>query len=295
MKQTLRSLALVGLALALAGCPFSTNELNTGHFACKVDVDCAPGQGCVPDGTSTKTGHCYTACSGADGGAACPAGQSCVIDDNDAGVAGHCFASADAGVPAECSNGVKDDAENYTDCGGPCKACDGEACTTGDDCAGGNCIDGTCACSDGSSNNGETGVDCGGSCTAKCENGSGCGGNQDCVSDYCSSATGQLQCAPPCSPDCNGKTCGNDGCGGECGSVCGTGKVCNNNACASCPSTIPPDCDGTFPGACFTSCPSTQFCPETGGGGCRELGQVADSCKENRECASGMCLDGHCS
>jgi hypothetical protein len=77
-------------------------------------------------------------------------------------------------VPSEsCSDGIRNQAETDTDCGGPCGACIiGMTCANDGDCSSEFCNDQhTCevtSCYDGKWNGRETGTDCGGPCPA-CE------------------------------------------------------------------------------------------------------------------------------
>ncbi|MBL7933712.1 MAG: hypothetical protein JNL60_17545 [Bacteroidia bacterium] len=79
-----------------------------------------------------------------------------------------CFSSCSKNKKASCSDGLKNQNEILTDCGGPCSPC--ETCSDGilnqnetaTDCGGvcSKCVN----CNDGIQNGGETGVDCGGPC-----------------------------------------------------------------------------------------------------------------------------------
>jgi hypothetical protein len=98
---------------------------------------------------------------------------------------------------ASCSDGIKNQGESDTDCGGPCNPCDdGKACNDKVDCkdkvCGKNnvcsnppCICQTPTCSDAQMNGAETDVDCGGTCPAKCAIGQKCVGGGDCLSGSC--------------------------------------------------------------------------------------------------------------
>src|SRR6185436_5888197 len=76
-----------------------------------------------------------------------------------------------------CSDGVRNDRETGTDCGGPaCQACGvGQSCNSTADCATGICTAGICqaTCNDGIQNGNETDTDCGGSCP-DCGTGDSC-------------------------------------------------------------------------------------------------------------------------
>ncbi len=125
--------------------------------------------------------------------------------------------SEDVGGP-RCMNGVQDEDETSTDCGGtecqPCIA--GDGCLVNTDCETDYCHpEGVClsqTCRDGVQNDGEsqvdcggacmpcgpnscyngehdpeteTGVDCGDTCPVRCRNGDGCVNNSDCESGWC--------------------------------------------------------------------------------------------------------------
>ena len=164
---------------------------------------------------------------------------------------------------SDCENGVQDDSEPTTDCGGPvCKKCGpGSACQTKQDCSGKlNCFKpkgggwGYCSslnenepCNNGKQDNGEFDVDCGGSCPpGKCKAGSRCKSNKDCSSKMCN---GPYKCiSSSCMPTCANFNCENGyhdapfetdvDCGGPCGPCtvlkrCGKHSDCKTGACES--------------------------------------------------------------
>ncbi len=113
-----------------------------------------------------------------------------------------------------CENGVKDDDEMGTDCGGVCAVgcANGTACTAHTDCLSGHCNDsgkcdvapctshdecgvggvcnGTCErCDDHIQNGNETDIDCGGTCENKCEIGDRCEMDSDCATSSCDPTT----------------------------------------------------------------------------------------------------------
>ncbi len=75
---------------------------------------------------------------------------------------------------ASCGDGIQNQGETNTDCGGPCAACGSTTCSdglqnqgeTGIDCGGPCPVCVVPTCSDHVQNQGETGVDCGGPCAA---------------------------------------------------------------------------------------------------------------------------------
>lgn len=113
-----------------------------------------------------------------------------------------------------CENGVKDDDEMGTDCGGVCAVgcangtdctahtdclsghcndsgkCDVAPCTSDDECGAGGVCNGTCErCDDHIPNGNETDVDCGGTCETKCEIGDRCDKDSDCATSSCDPTT----------------------------------------------------------------------------------------------------------
>lgn len=99
--------------------------------------------------------------------------------------------------PPTCSDGIQNQGETGTDCGGPnCGPCGpGGGCLVNNDCTSFVCLAGICqapSCSDGVTNGSETDVDCGGSCPADCALFKNCVINGDCQSGSCSG--GQCRC-----------------------------------------------------------------------------------------------------
>ena len=149
------------------------------------------------------------------------------------------LALASCVVPvAHCENGVRDQGESDTDCGGTCGGC-----TTGDECAAAtDCLSGIC---------GERGEclseDCDGSCGAgcdPCEAGEECSTNLDCRAGACFAGV------------CLAEHCGDAAvngdetdlnCGGSC-APCGAGQSCAGPAdCVSHTCTGEAECgDGCF-------------------------------------------------
>jgi hypothetical protein len=103
-----------------------------------------------------------------------------------------------------CSDGIKDDGEINSDCGGPCSPCgDGALCNVNADCQSNQCELNTSPCGspgfkvcipahcfDSIQDNGESGIDCGLACGLGCATGLSCSGFCDCQSGHgCVSGT----------------------------------------------------------------------------------------------------------
>jgi hypothetical protein len=231
------------------------------------DVDCGgscspcdDGKGCAV-ATDCKGGSCATSglCAPATcaaspfckrDGSQCPlacAGKACSADSDCA--SGACDAlERVCNAPPYCSDGVQNEDETATDCGGSCaplRGCAvGDACIVDADCANGACVSGACAdvprnCIDGSLDGDETDVDCGGSCAPalECDDGKACAAGVDCKSAICN------------------------------GGLCGTGQTCDacitsatgaSGGCASEASSCQNDADC----AAFTTCTGQTPCDQ---------------------------------
>jgi hypothetical protein len=107
-------------------------------------------------------------------------------------VAGACQAQA-ATVPAPtCTDGLQNQGEADTDCGGGvCPNCPvGSTCTQNSDCSSLNCVGGMCQppvnpCTNGMQDGDESDVDCGGLSCPGCPPGATCFHNSDCLSNSC--------------------------------------------------------------------------------------------------------------
>jgi hypothetical protein len=140
-------------------------------------------------------------------------------------------------------------------------------------------------CSDGKKDGDETGKDCGGSCSA-CPDGEGCKTGADCESKVCSA--GGVCLAATCNDkiangeesdvDCGGATCG--GCGPE--QKCKVDGDCKVKMCAAgkCVSTCTDGLKGGGESDVDCGGGATSGCPACA---------VAKSCKQNVDCASGIC------
>ncbi|MFT3774792.1 MAG: hypothetical protein QM820_56305 [Minicystis sp.] len=128
-----------------------------------------------------------------DGGDAGDAGMTC-SNENDCPSGSHCL--GDQCVP-HCQDGILDDGETGTDCGGPCDPCaDGEGCGGPSDCQSMLCVGNVCQpspfCSNGMTDGTETDTDCGGLVCPRCTQGKHCESNADCTSMNC-----DLTLSPP--------------------------------------------------------------------------------------------------
>ncbi len=204
-------------------------------------------------------------------------------------IRGECLAST-------CSDGVLNQNEGDTDCGGPCAPCDVlKKCHSGSDCASLVCEDTGAGLQcqppssrDGVRNGTETGTDCGGLGNAPCATGQGCQVRSDCVSDVC---VGGKCIEPVCSDGMkNGTETGTD-CGGPSCPRCGEGAGC----------TVKDDCQSSVcldTGAglqCQAPSPTdgTQNGAETdvdcGGGGANPACAVGLTCSTGTDCLSQGC------
>lgn len=138
-----------------------------------------------------------------------------------------------------CTDGVLNQEETGTDCGGPCLPCDLDVpCATNADCDGDYCKDnGTmkvCAdhCTSGVKEADETSADCGGSCSP-CADNKSCKVAADCISKLC--VNGSCQKAT-CTDQVLNQDESDIDCGGACvpAKACAVNLHCNSEAdCAS--------------------------------------------------------------
>ncbi len=121
-----------------------------GTYANEADGSTLTGDFCLEDGC-----YDFTINDSYGDGICCSYGNGSfsVSDANNTLVSGSTFTSSSTtnfcvggGATATCTDGIQNQGETGTDCGGPCTAC--------------------ASCSDGIQNQGETGTDCGGPCTA---------------------------------------------------------------------------------------------------------------------------------
>ncbi len=205
--------------------------------------------------------------------------------DNDAGSA---FDAAFNAQPLEtCNDGLLNDGESATDCGGPCAACmSGQRCNQADDCLQGVCSNNICqaaSCVDGVRNGDESDIDCGGACETKCAERQRCQTTEDCQATPCSGGT----CAEPSCMDGikNGDESDID-CGGTCAG-CIIGQICTEPLdCASkvCSSSM---CVGT---SCANGIQdATETDVDCGGEDCAGTCMTGQSCEAHSDCMSGIC------
>lgn len=92
-------------------------------------------------------------------------------------------------LPVSCSDGIQNQDETDSDCGGLCQKCqDGKKCRAGSNCLTGYCsqkkICLTPSCTDGEKSQDESDIDCGGPCK-KCSMGKQCMQNKGCTTGVC--------------------------------------------------------------------------------------------------------------
>ncbi len=224
----------------------------------------------------------------------CPAGNPCKgPGDCDSSV---CQKDSVTGAyttcaAASCTDGVKNGAETFMDCGGGCKGCaQGQPCKVQTDCdltiANIDCINNICAkpqCNDQVQDGIETDVDCGGGTCKKCADNLKCAAATDCTSSHCAAdGTGTLRCAPPtCSDgvvnqgesgtDCGGtSSCARCGTGLGCtvptdclNGVCGSSNTCSASTCVDTVQNeqeTDVDCGGPNCSSSTTACPNGKIC-----------------------------------
>ncbi|MBK8252714.1 MAG: hypothetical protein IPK82_08605 [Polyangiaceae bacterium] len=245
-----------------------------------VSASCGDG---VKNGTETDI-DCGGAC-----GATCVPGKTCGANQDCA--EGVCNAGICA--PPTCTDAVENGSETDVDCGGgACNKCGpNKGCDANTDCAGNQCtgVGGTCVpnCLDGVKNGAETGVDCGGTCGG-CMVGGPCTQDTDCVSTAFCDVNGTCSAKKP-----NGTGCvGNNQCSSA---FCTDGVCCNTMCSGTCQACNQPGQAGTcLPIAAgqdpIDECAGTQVCDGTGG--CKKGNGSA--CAGASECATGQCVDGVC-
>lgn len=251
--------------------------------ACKVHADCgsgfcAPGKLCAPAGCNNgnKDPNETDQDCGGDGCRAtkpCAVGQACVIHA-DCG-SGSC--SNKKCIAATCDDGIKNQGETATDCGGPTcssagKTCaNGQACTKNGDCTDGFCLNNSCS---GACKNAGPKLGC--PCTP--DNSLACAGTAQSVKLICiagSWATNGVPC--PSGYNCSGGSCKEII--GACASV-GAGKsYCE----AATPSTKSYLCDADLVSSSPTNC----------SGVCSNGACQAARCGDGRKQSGEECDDGN--
>jgi hypothetical protein len=221
------------------------------------------------------------------GGSTCP---KCMDGDTCAGnsdcMSDNCMAGTCAPPLPTCTDGTQNGAESDVDCGGStCPKCmDGQICGADIDCASNNCMAGTCAappatCLDGMQNGMETGLDCGGPICPTCANGETCGGNSDCMSDYCKAGTCSAK-------DPNGTACAD---ASSCASgFCADGFCCVtacSGTCQTCAQAEGSPANGTCSNVANNTDPNDS-CADDGPAGCGNNG-LCNSAGQCRKYAAG--------
>ena len=205
----------------------------------------------------------------------------------------------DAGTPT-CSDGIKNQDETDTDCGGAtCNKCDvGKTCGEDADCASNACdpVGKVCqagaTCNDGQQNGAETDVDCGGGACSTCDIGKSCLQNADCTSNTCDSNTAKCVAAATCSDGIKNQDETDIDCGGATCNPCGLGNACTQNS-----DCVTMNCDGGS-----MTCAAVGTCNDgiknqdesdidCGGATCNDC-PVGDTCQDDGDCASGSCNTG---
>lgn len=196
-----------------------------------------------------------------------------------------------ASFPGNCSDGIVNEGETATDCGGPCQPCaTGRRCINGTDCADSVCENNVCqaaTCADGVRNGDETDTDCGGSCQLRCGLAQGCLVTSDCQGTTCSAG----KCAAASCMDGlrNGSESGVD-CGGTCsscpdGSACASGNDCASATCVA-DQCVATECDNQQKDSGETDVDC--------GGTCGASCSMGQACTSGSDCAQGVCLDMQC-
>ncbi len=231
------------------------------HGVCKQNTCLVPtcGDG-VKNGTETDV-DCGGSCSAGFNPKKCAPDQGCMVDADCKG--NEC--SGTTCVP-NCSDGVLNNGEVATDCGGPsCGGCpDGESCTAGGDCASGFCVSDVC-------------------CDTACD--------QECQA--CSASTKASGPDGICGPSSVGTVCGPT-------PSCENGEQTAQNACdatGACVDNGPTSCAPYLCGAttCLTTCAGDQDCAAPAVctmGACTQ--PIGGACATNANCATGFCADGVC-
>ncbi|CAF1468429.1 unnamed protein product, partial [Rotaria sordida] len=287
------------------GGPCTSNQTCNIGQNCNVSTDCTSGICNSTDQCDNPTcndGLLNQGEADIDCGGPCTSNQTCNIGQ-------HCNVSTDctSGIcnstnqcdNPTCNDGLLNQGEADTDCGGPCtsiRTCDiGQHCNVSTDCTSGICnITNQCdnpTCNDGLLNQGEADTDCGGPCTPirTCDIGQHCNVSTDCTSGICNSTN-----------QCDNPTC-NDGllnqgeadidCGGPCtpirtcdiGQHCNVSTDCTSGICNSTNQCDNPTCnDGLLnQGEADTDC----------GGPCTPIRtcDIGQHCNVSTDCTSGIC------
>jgi hypothetical protein len=219
-------------------CPAVCTYWCTTAVACAGGAVCPVGKNCWLNdpvtcvATAGAAGYCGGVTNGPCGQPTCYrcSGASCV-QDNGAGTFAVANCSNTCVAGATCSDGIQNQGEIGVDCGGPCPACGG---------GGGG---GGATCNDGVQNQGEAGIDCGGPCPSPCP----------VICDDCATVCGWNEGLP-------GGRCGNYPSGGagcadcHCGPAGGTSNNADGCIASGSPDNDDPNdiiCSG---GVCTWNC-----------------------------------------
>ena len=272
--------ACVGDFECLSGiCNVGFCSLKLAGDVCTEGPECASGR-CV-DGVC----ECSTTCEYDPASCA----EGCVLPDTcfviPAPYANYCGEQRENGeaclVSAECLSGVCTE--------GVCSLkVAGDVCTGGPECASGSCVDGVCECSTtcvfdpASCAQGcsapETCIELGlytDYCGEKKENGEACRGRNECLSGNCKEGF--------CSLMSNGAMCDED-------AQCASGS-CYAGVCQCSPLCV------YDPASCAAGCPLPETCivlPAPWADYCGVRKARGGSCRDGRECLSGVCSNGIC-
>jgi hypothetical protein len=224
-----------------------------GSGGCELRSSCAVNNTICPQDTHFRynaSGSCGATGTCSPMTAACGAGYLCVSG-------GSCATScttANAGTNCDVASG-------YSCIGGFCqKRSNGLACTAGNQCSIGNCVDGYCCSA--------------ASCT-DCQSCNVAGHEGTCWNVPASTADGACVGSCPSTTHASGLCNGLGACNGT--SFCGAGYICVAGICGT-------SCRGSGDCAAGYSCAA--------GGTCKKsTGQI---CASSTDCASGSCVDGYC-
>lgn len=266
---------------------------------CPLDAGCGTGSDCDSGICNAVTNSCVADdchdgmrddaetdvdCGGGSCGA-CGAGKACRSPGDCANFL--CNQTSEQCVANPCLDGVKDQSETDTDCGGLCvqKCKNNQGCNTPSDCvAGATCSSNKCQiphCIDGVKADGETDVDCGGTDCSPCAVGKACAAGSDCESTFCNIST-HLCVANGCQDGVKDGSESDVDCGGPSQACmrCAVGKSCSG--ATDCNSAGGDVCTGA--GAC---CHPSGGC--TGGVQC---GAGTDNCGQSIMCGNnGACAN----
>jgi len=254
--------------------------------ACDVGVTdtCVPGSVAtcfdgVANGDETDTDCGGPACAPCSLGDVCAGDGDCSSGACDVGNSDTCIQA----TGATCGDGLLNQDETDTDCGGSiCAACGvGDVCSIDDDCGTGLCDGFVCAvasgetCGDGVLNQDETDVDCGGSACAPCQVGDDCAGPDDCTTGNCDVNDTDV-CVTTPTPTCGDGLLNSDetdvDCGGSACPACDLGDFCDEQTDCS-----TNNCDVAVTNQCVN--PAVETCGDG----------LLNQDEEATDCGGGIC------